>query len=523
VPLVSVIMPAYNSDERYFTAAVDSVRAQTYLNWELIIVDDGSPTPHVKPMIEGITRLDPRIRHVRLDKNSGISMATNAGLKLAKGEFVALIDHDDILLHGAIEEMVRALIDRQADAAYSDQAYVSAWNTFESAFYKPDWSPVMLSGVMYIGHMLVLRREIAHAAGGFNPNFDRLQDFEFMLRVGECTKRIVHVPKILYHWRSIPGSIAHDANSKGKIEPLQAAAVNAHFARIGFQGEAEPYEQLPHRLAIRPKSRRAYPSVDVLVRGDRPAEATARCMALLNQTPQNLASISVLAANFHPSTRPTAPAGQKAQPKAGAPNGRTSATSIVTELLRAIAASAGRYVVFIDPLVRVMDDMWLDHLLLYAELEDVGFAAPHLYFQDGRVAAAGFLIGKNGLMPAMRRFRLGEDGFAGSLACDREVSSLPAGVIIMDRTIINALGGLDADFVTPLYTFWDAAVRAMKSGYRNVAIATPILRVDDTYDVMENGTASDAILFQDVHADIIRKGDPYYNVNFLGGAEDYMT
>ena len=164
-------MPAYDSDERYFTAAVNSVRAQTYANLELIIVDDGSPKLHVKPMIEGVARLDARIRHVRLERNRGISRATNAGLRLAAGEFIALIDHDDVLVPSAIEDMVRTLVETQADAAYSDQAYVSAWDTFESAVYKPSWSPVLLSGVMYIGHLLVVRRETAVAAGGFDPQF----------------------------------------------------------------------------------------------------------------------------------------------------------------------------------------------------------------------------------------------------------------------------------------------------------------------------------------------------------------
>jgi O-antigen biosynthesis protein len=516
-PLVSVIMPAYNSDERYFTAAVDSVRAQTYPNWELIIVDDGSPKPHVNPMIEGIARLDPRIRQVRLDQNSGISEATNAGLRRAAGEFVALVDHDDVLMHGAIEEMVRTLIEMQADAAYSDQAYVSAWNTFESAFYKPNWSPVLLSGVMYIGHLLVVRREIAIAAGGFDRSFDRLQDFEFMLRVGERTKRIVHVPKILYHWRSIPGSIAHDANSKGKIEPLQAAAVNAHFARTGFQGEAQPYEHLPHRLAIRPKPRTLYPSGDVLVRGDRPAEATARWVALLDEQRRNFASVTVLTPKSRPPKTPAAAQAKRAF-TAILPSSPVAAT-----LQQAMTASSGRYVVFIDPLVEVMDDTWLDHLLLYAELEDVGFVAPHLYYRDGRVAAAGFLIGKHGLSPAMQRFRLGEDGFAGSLACNREVSALPAGMIMMGRTILDVLGGFDPDFSTPLYIFGDAAVRAANIGYRNIAIATPLLRIDDAFDPADPDSASDAILFRDIHADIVQKGDPFYNINFVSGQEDYVT
>jgi O-antigen biosynthesis protein len=522
--LVSVIIPIYNSNERYLVAAVDSVRAQTYSNWELVIIDDGSPEPHVAPMIERIAERDTRIRWVRLENNNGIAEATNAGLSLAHGEFVAFADHDDVLVPTAIAEMVRTLIDTQADAAYSDQAYLSAWNTFESAFHKPNWSPALLSGVMYVGHLLMVRRDIAHAVGGFDSRFDRLQDFEFMLRIGEHTKQIAHVPKILYQWRSIPGSIAHDANSKGKIEPLQAAAVNAHFARVGFQGEAEPHENLPHRLAIRPKPRHAYPHVHVLVRGDRPAQTIAHCMALLTRGRQTLADISVIASNSYSSTTPIrARARRTVRPGDHDSNGLASATPLVTAIQEALHTSTSRYVVFIDPIVQVTDDTWLEHLLLYAEHEDVAFVAPHLYFQDGRVAAAGLLVRENGLMPAMTRFRLGEDGVAGSLACNREVSALPAGMMIIDRTVFDTVGGLDPDFSTPHYIFGDAAVRAMKSGYRNIAIATPILRVDDTYDLVEPDTPLDAALFQEIHADIIRTGDPYYNVNFLPGTDDYLT
>jgi GT2 family glycosyltransferase len=520
-PLVSVIMPAYNSEEKYFSAAVNSVRAQTYSNWELIIVDDGSSMPHVEPMIERIARLDKRIRHARLDTNSGIAAATNAGLKIANGEFVALVDHDDVLLPVAIEDMARVLIEEQADAAYSDQAYLSAWNTFDSAFYKPDWSPVLFSGVMYVGHLLMVRREVADAAGGFNPSFDRLQDFEFMLRVGERTKKIIHVPTILYHWRRIPGSIAHDASSKGKIGPLQAAAVNAHFARIGFPGKAAPNEHLPHRLVIEPMPRDDYPSVDVIVRGDRAGPTIARCLAVLNRRRQHIGSISVLSLN--PGQLMKATATRSAQ-IGGTENPPTdySVVSTAAEIRKAITACYSRYIVFVDPLVEVRDDMWLDYLLLYVERDDIAFAAPHLYTWDGQVLAAGLLIGMNGLLPAMHRFRLGDDGFAGSLACNREVSALPAGMIIVDREILKRLGGLDPDFATPYYIFGEAAVRAMKRGYRNIAIANPILRVDDGYDLAE-GSASDVVLFRDIHADVIRTGDPYYNINFKDGTGEYIT
>ena len=188
-----------------------------------------------------------------------------------------------------------------------------------------------------------------------------------------------------------------------------------------------------------------------------------------------------------------------------------------------MASSSSPYIVFVDPLVEVSNDMWLDYLLLYGERKDVAFVAPHLYRHDGNVVAAGLLIGKDGLMPAMRRFRRGEDGFAGSLACDREVSALPAAMILVDRRILDSIGGFDLEFSTPLYMFADAAVRAMKAGYRNIAVASPLVCVDHAYQLEEPGAAVDSFLFRDIHAGTLEDGDPFYSVNFRGGGEDYLT
>ena len=215
---------------------------------------------------------------------------------------------------------------------------------------------------------------------------------------------------------------------------------------------------------------------------------------------------------------------RKAHPAATELTAKCQAASTpVAELNRAVTKSTGRFVIFIDPLVKITEQRWLDYLLLYGELEDVAFVAPNLYRPDGRVAAAGLLITKEGLIPAMRRFKLGDDGYAGSLACNREVSALPAGMIMMKRSIFDVLGGLDTDFSTLHYTFADATVRAAELGYRNIAIATPLLRVDDAYDIVEVTRSSDAILFQELHADIIKTGDPFHNVNFASEQVDYTA
>lgn len=504
-PLVSILIPAYNSSEDYFVAAINSVRAQSYRNWEIVIVNDGSPQMHVAPMINRIAAGDKRIRALHLKNNRGISGATNEALKRAKGEYVALMDHDDVLEADAIDVMIRALLATDADAAYSDQAYLSAWNTFERTFYKPDWSPALFTGVMYVGHLLIVRGSVANAVEGFDSKFDRIQDYEFMLRVSEVTKKIIHIPRILYYWRMIPGSIAHDASSKGAIEPVQCAAVNAHFQRTGFPAGVEPLQNLPHRLAVVPKPREIYPQIDVVLRGDRPPEAIEKMR-------------SYLKAHHPPLTRTQAVSAEGANEDAEATPSRVAL--LFAQVKKAIAASTSPFILFLDPLIDIVEPRWLDHLMLYAECDDVAFVAPHVYRTSGVVAAAGFIVSTTNLAPAMQGARLGEDGYAGSLCCTREVSALPASMIMIKRDVTVKIG-LNSDFITPLYGFGDASIRAVAKGYRNIALAPAIVEVDDDYAVVDPETTIDAVLYRDLHARTIAQGDPFYNVNFPPGSADF--
>jgi glycosyltransferase involved in cell wall biosynthesis len=495
-PLVSVLIPVYEPAEDCLREAVDSVRAQRYVNWELILVDDGSARPHVAPLLDALAALDRRITVIRRRENGGISRATNDALRAAAGEYVALVDHDDVLAADALDEMVAALVRTSAEAAYSDQAYVSARNAFESAFHKPRWSPALFAGVMYVGHVLVVKRETALAVGGFDGAYDRVQDFEFMLRVGERTGAIEHVPKILYRWRKIPGSVALDSNSKGPIEPIQAAAVDAHFKRIGFPARAVPQPALHHRLRIVPLPRARYPAIDVLVRGDRPREAVERAQAELARHRAKLdGRITVV--------------GRRAKARRG---GRTE---VVEDVKRRLAEDGAPFVLFVDPSVERVASDWLEHLLLYAERPDVAFVAPHLVRENGLTVAAGLVATPSGLVPAMPGWRRGEDGYAGSLACDREVSALPPGLLLFARAKLARAGGIADDLLTPYYAFGEAALRARDAGFRNVAVAAPLATVPNEYELIEPDAAVDALLATDTAV----WSDPYYNENFSEAAD----
>lgn len=508
-PLVSMLMPTYNGQGHFLLEAIATIRAQTYENWELIVIDDGSSSPEVPELLERIEAIgDDRIRVIRRPKNGGISQATNDGLRAASGEFIALVDHDDLLTLDALHEMVALFESTSADVAYSDQAYVSASNTYQSAFHKPDWSPTLLTGVMYVGHLLVVRRDLAQRIGGFDGRYDRVQDFEFMLRVSECTKAIAHLPRDLYHWRMIPGSLAHDSNSKGAIEPIQAAAVNAHFKRTSFPAEAVPFPGVPHRLSIVPLPRMRYPSIDVLVRGDRSSKRAESCAADLALHQAKFQRITIVAAE---------------RERVHSRNGARAADTVVTEFAKAIAASDAEFLLVVDPAVARRNALWLDYLLMYAERDDIAFVGPHLYREDGRVACAGLVATVDaGLVPAMQNGRLGEDGYAGSLACDREVSALPPALLIVGRAKLERLGGIGAHYLSPLYAFGDAALRARDQGMRNIAIASPLIRVDETYDAIEPNAAIDALLLSDIALSTLDR-DPYYNPNFREAAADYAS
>jgi hypothetical protein len=497
---VSILVPTYNSPPEHLTRAIESVRCQTHENWELILVDDGSPSNVARKIAYKYSRQDERIKFEPLAKNGGISRATNRALEMADGEFIAMLDHDDVLTPDALAKTIDAIVSSGADGAYTDQAYVSAWSTLESMFYKPDFSPVLMTGVMYLGHLLVVRRDIAVDIGGFDPRFDKLQDFEFMLRFTERSRKIVHVAEVLYHWRMIPGSIASDANSKGKIEPLQARAVNAHLKRLGFPGKAQPHETLAHRLTIKPAFGKdiAKPSAVFVVRGDRSAASIERTVQSCKKALPE-ARIQIV----------SAAAPRKVRGKVA-----VAAQGLMSRLADVFATAREDTIIFIDPSVTTSARSWVNNALMYLTDESIVAASPHLVDENGLVLAAGSVLGKTGLLPAMRGRWMAEDGHAGSLGCDREVSALNGFLFAVNSEALRRVGGIDPIFAETSCAFADVTLRAADIGLRSIAIASVHGRLRAAQFDEAARDPIDDVLFRSKHEDRLAAGDPYYNPNF---------
>jgi GT2 family glycosyltransferase len=488
-PLVSVLMPTYNTPLDVLVLAVDSVLRQTYDHWELIIVDDGSASDELHEYLGGLGGHDSRIRVSLEQRNRGISAATNTALELASGELVTMLDHDDELLPEALAEVVAAFAaDRSLDAVYTDQEYVERDGTSSGTLVKPDWSPKLLWGVMYVGHLLVVRRSVAIEVGGFDSSFDNVQDFEFMLRLSERTSRIGHVPKVLYRWRRIPGSVAFHGDEKSRIEDLQSAAVTAHLARTGVPAVARPHPALAHRATIVPTSSTPA-TVAVLIRGDAGALVRTRESQALRASGHDLQVIPV------------------------------EAPERLDALVRDVAAE---FVLSLDAGLELEPEDWLDELLFYARLGDVAAVAPKIIDERGVVEQAGLIVGgESGWRRAMEGWDASEDGYAGSLSCAREVSALSSACALTSRRALDALGGFAGGLTSAELAWFDLSLRAVGAGLSNVVTPRAVAR----RTTRRGGGAADSLDRRLIHDRWLPSlgADPFHNPHFADVPGGYKT
>ena len=481
-PLVSILVPTYNSPIHCLGLAIESVLNQYYSNWELCLQDDGSTSEATRKALEAWASKDARIHLEFSELNEGISRATNRALHRATGEFVAFLDHDDELLPGALTEIVRKLNeDPSLDAIYTDQDYVNEDGTFSGDFFKPDWSPYLFRGVMYVGHLLVTRRASALAIGGCNPRFDFVQDFEFMLRLSETTDRIAHIPRTLYRWRRIPGSVAFGDGGKQGIEQLQEAAVNAHLARVGIPAIATSNPGCPHRLKLNAVPRKEWPEISVVVFPTENNQELKSCLLSLEDRTD------------HPKLR----------------------ISIQTFAeFQASPVPESEYLMFVRGDLKIVSVNLIAELLLFGERPDVAAVAPIITADGKLVSSSGLILRSSGrIEPAMSGFDLRSDGYAGSLSCAREVSALPDDCILISREKFVKLEWRGA-YSTGLYRIADLTLQASRQGYRNILNPRACLQrlrgaANPPYD-----HAEDLVLFREIWRDTLESGDPYHNPNF---------
>ena len=465
---ISLLVPVHNTPANYLEEMFASVAAQTYDNWELCVVDGGSDSAETIETVRRWETRDERIRVERLTENLGISENSNRALQLATGDFVACLDHDDLLAPFALYELARGAMEfPEADILYSDEDRLSAEGKRHAPFFKPEWSPELLLNSMYIGHLSAYRRSLANEIGGFRKEFDLSQDYDFALRATERARSIHHIPQVLYHWRE------HAASGSTGGKP------GARQTNLSALADAMRRRNLPADIIEYPTANRArlqvapWPRVSVIVPTDSPTRAQA-CIADLSRATEYPDLEIVLVTNSKLAESLTFLKAENATVRFvpyDKPFNFSDKCNVGAE-----AATGDRLIFFNDDVETDQAD-WIQNLIEPLENPEIGAVAPKLLYETGKIQHAGLVMGVRGLAGTAFHQRPADSTEHFNLAQSlRDVAALSAACLAMRRLDFFRLGGFDAVNTPIAHSDIDLSFKVREAGLRCVYTPYATLR-----------------------------------------------
>ncbi|GIN05827.1 hypothetical protein Pve01_74850 [Planomonospora venezuelensis] len=475
-PLFSIVTPVYQPPLEVFRETFASVVAQEFTDWEWVLVDDCSPSPEVRDFIREHATTDPRIRLVERADNGHIVKASNDGVDAARGEFLAFLDHDDLLTVDALDEMAHHIADHDdVDYLYSDEDKADEDGNLHSEFRKPRWSPERLRGQMYTSHLSVMRASLVREVGAFREGYDGSQDHDLALRVSERARRVVHVPEVLYHWRAIAGSAAADIDAKPYATIAGQRAVQDQLDRLGIKGRVGQGSEAGRYVIQRELDPATRVSIVIptlgsaaLVFGERRVLVEETVRSALARTDHDNVEIVVV----HDSPTPAAVldrlreiAGDKLVLQEF-----TKPFNFSEKCNVGAMRATGDRLVFLNDDVEVISERWLENLVGPLDEPDVGLTGAKLYFSDSSIQHAGHgYWGQHYHHPF--RFRTREDsGPFGELVVNREVTGVTAACAATRREVFLGIGGF-TEALPSNFNDVDFCYKVNHHGYRTVWVA----------------------------------------------------
>lgn len=474
VPRFSIITAVYNPPLDAFADTVASVLGQTERDWEWVLVDDRSPNPEVRDRLAELAAREPRVVVHEREENGGIVAASSDALSRARGEFVALLDHDDVLDPEALERIVETLDEHpDTDYAYSDQDRMTVEGVTHSAFRKPDWSPERLRHHMYTTHFSVLRRSLAVEVGGFRAGYDGSQDHDLVLRVTEQARRVEHIPQVLYHWREVPGSAAGDAEAKPWAWDAGVRAVQNHLDRVGIPGQASK-GRAPGTYHVEREPDRTTPVSIVIptigssgvVRGVKRTMVVETVRSVLESSAHEDLEIVVV---YDLPTPGHVLADLRALPWGDArlvlvpfrhPFNFSEKNNV------GALHATGEVLVFLNDDMEAISEGVIERLIAPLREPGVGATGPKLLFEGSRVQHAGLIYGSGTITHSYyRAAHPNVVGAYGELWINREVTALTGACIAVRREVFEAVGGF-AEELPVNYNDVDFCLKLHHAGHR---------------------------------------------------------
>jgi O-antigen biosynthesis protein len=475
-PLISVLIPTFNTPEKWLRRAIESVREQLYPHWEMCIADDASTAPHVRNILEEYARVDQRIRIVFRQLNGHISTASNTALEVATGEFVALLDHDDELPLHALYMVAVSLNEKpHLDLIYSDEDKIDEGGRRFDPYFKPDWDPVLLTGQNMVSHLGVYRTSLVRSLGGFRKGYEGSQDWDLVLRFSEAipSSHIHHIPHILYHWRTLAGSTSVDIS--GKPYALQAGekAVREHFERSGFPAAVS--QKMDGYVPTYPQTPNPPPLVTILIPTRNGLDLLRRCIeSLVEKT--RYSNYEILVIDNQSDDAETmayldqiAGAGVAFVLKDDRPFNYSALNNSAAKVAR------GSYLCLMNNDIEVISEGWLDEMVGWAARPGIGAVGSKLYYPDDTIQHAGVILGMGlgidvgGVAGHIyRKVARNSLGYMKRLALAQQFSAVTAACLVVRKDVYEEVGGLDEKNLAIAFNDVDFCLRLRERGYRNL-------------------------------------------------------
>lgn len=531
----SILVPLYNTPERFLREMIESVIAQTYGKWELCLAD-GSDDAHdfVGRICQEYRQKDSRIKYQKLVKNEGISGNTNECYKMATGNYIALFDHDDLLHPCVLFAYMQAICEKDADYIYCDEATFkgNSINHMITMHFKPDYAPDNLLANNYICHFSVFSRELLESGELFRSQFDGSQDHDMILRLTAKAKHIVHIPRILYYWRSHKGSVASSIDAKTYAIDAAKGAVADHLTKLGYRNfEIESTRAFAtiFRIKYELTSR---PLVSIIIPNKDHVDDLSRCVeSIINLSTYDNYEIVIVENNSETAEIRTYYEEISRHPRVQVVEYKGDFNySKINNF--GVQYAKGEYLLLLNNDTEVITPDWMEELLMYAMRKDVGVVGAKLYYPDKTIQHAGIVIGLGAHRTAGHtHYRIPEAnvGYMGRLCYAQDVTAVTGACMMVSKVLYEELGGLDENFAVALNDV-DFCLRVREKGLFN--IFTPFAelyhyesksRGSDKKDDKAVRYQMEADRFRAKWADALAKGDPYYNPNFSLDHSDFTV
>ena len=524
--VISVLVPAYRTPEIFLKQMMESVLLQTYPYLELCIADGSGTDDSVEKVVKEYQKKDPRVRYRRLEKNEGIAGNTNAAIEMASGEYLALFDHDDLLSPNALFEVASAIEKEKADVVYTDEDKVTSdlKEHFQPHF-KPDFNPDLLCANNYICHLFVVKRSLALKLGGQDPAYDGAQDYDFIFRCTENAEKIVHVAKILYHWRVHQASTADNPSSKLYAFDAGKRAIEAHLARIGAKAEVSHTKDLGfYRVKYQVQGN---PLVSIVIPNKDEKETLKKCLeSIWKKTSYSNYEIILVENNSMT---------QEIRDYYKELDGKERVRVVYWDKEFnysainnfGISHAKGEYILCLNNDITVISPDWMEELLANCQRPEVGIVGARLYYPDNTIQHAGIVLGMGGcagsLFVGLARSR---GGYLHKAALQQDLSAVTAACFMVKKEVFEKAGGFEEKLAVA-FNDVDFCLKVRHAGY--LVVYDPYAELyhhESKTRGYENTEAKkrrfqEEIEYMRCHwmPDILR--DPYYNENLSLKASDY--